>query len=95
MTTARSAVELGRIVRDAREQQGLTQVGLARAASVGRQWLVGLELGDKESAPLDMILRVLAVLDLEVTLVPPLARQHHAPVVDLDAIIAGALGPQP
>jgi transcriptional regulator with XRE-family HTH domain len=72
MTTSRvgDAVALGVAVRQARIDQGLSQVELAHDAQVGRQWLVGLEAGDKTSAPLDMVFRVLRALGLAVTLDP-------------------------
>ncbi|MDO5534058.1 MAG: helix-turn-helix transcriptional regulator [Propionibacteriaceae bacterium] len=63
-----AAGELGDLVREARLAQGLSQTELAAEAAVGRQWLVGLEAGDKASAPLGMVLRVLHALALDVTL---------------------------
>ncbi len=95
MATVDNAFAFGRVIREAREQRGLTQAALAEAAGVGRQWLVGFELGDKESAPLAMILRVLGALDLEVTLAPPPASPApRVSEVDLDAIIARTTGPR-
>lgn len=72
MTTAwaRDGAELGVAVRNARIEQGLSQVELAQEAGVGRQWLVGFEAGDKASAPFDMVMRVLRALNLEVVLDP-------------------------
>lgn len=63
-----AAAALGDLVREARLAHGLSQTQLAADAAVGRQWLVGLEAGDKASAPLDMVLRVLRALALDVTL---------------------------
>ena len=54
------ASEIGDLVREARLQAGTAQAALARAAGVGRQWLNEFELGKKPSAPIDMVLRVLA-----------------------------------
>ncbi|MDR0959266.1 MAG: helix-turn-helix domain-containing protein [Propionibacteriaceae bacterium] len=68
----RTPRELGDLVRQARLEAGLTQAELAEDAQVGRQWLVGFEAGAKASAPLAMIWRLLDVLDLQVTLAPPL-----------------------
>jgi len=70
MTTAtvRTATELGSAVRQARAESGISQTQLATMAHVGRQWLVAFEAGDKGSAPLDMVFRVLQVLKLDVTL---------------------------
>jgi HTH-type transcriptional regulator/antitoxin HipB len=66
----RDTRELGTAIRSARRAQGVSQAELAHDAQVGRQWLVALEAGDKASAPLDMVSRVLAELGLEVTLAP-------------------------
>ena len=82
------AAELGRAVRGARVRAGISQAELAGDARVGRQWLVGLELGDKNSAPLDMVLRVLAALDLTVTLKPPEPRPAPAgPIITATQIL--------
>jgi hypothetical protein len=66
----RDAAELGTVVRDARLLAGISQTELAADARVGRQWLVGFEARDKLSAPFDIVMRVLRVLELEVTLDP-------------------------
>ncbi|MDR1806770.1 MAG: helix-turn-helix domain-containing protein [Propionibacteriaceae bacterium] len=55
---------LGPAVRDARRAAGLTQTELARRARVGRTWLSQFEDGQKTSAPLDMVFRLLAELEL-------------------------------
>lgn len=73
--TVRDAVELGAAVRAARLRAGLSQVELAAEAQVGRQWLVEFEAGDKLSAPFDMVLRVLRVLELEVLIDPTVVRR--------------------
>ncbi|MEI2776649.1 MAG: helix-turn-helix domain-containing protein [Tetrasphaera sp.] len=88
MTTVTSAHAFGRLVKETREARGLTQARLAELAGVGRQWLVGFESGDKRSAPLAMIFRVLGALGLEVTLAPPPPSPPPSPPVDLSAIIA-------
>lgn len=69
--TISSALEMGEIIRDGRTAAGLTQAELARAAQVGRQWLVSVEAGGRASAPLDMVLRVLACLKIRLVLAPP------------------------
>lgn len=91
---ARTPTELGSLVRLARMADEVSQVALAEAARVGRQWLVAFEAGDKESAPLDMVMRVLAELGISVTLTPsnvPDSAVPHADVdeaaIDLDRII--------
>lgn len=68
--SVRDATELGAAVRDARLQADISQVDLAADSSVGRQWLVEFEAGSKVSAPFDMVMRVLSVLELRVILDP-------------------------
>lgn len=78
----RDAADLGAVVRATRVAAGLSQGELAAEASVGRQWLVAFEAGDKHSAPFDMVLRLLRVLQLGVTIDPTVARRSASPVVD-------------
>lgn len=59
----RTMADVGAVMREAREDAGLTQVELARRARVSREWLVKVESG-RTSAELPRILAVLAVLDL-------------------------------
>ena len=66
----RDAGELGTAVRNARLLAEISQGELAADAKVGRQWLVAFEAGDKLSAPFDMVMRVLRVLELDVILDP-------------------------
>lgn len=73
--SVRSAAQLGEAVREARVEAGLTQTELASDSGVGRQWLVAFEAGDKMSAPFDMVMRVLRVLELEATLDPSLPKR--------------------
>lgn len=63
-------IQLSEVVRVERERQHLSQARLAQAASVSRFWLIGLEAGEKRSAPFDMIMRVLLALGISITLVP-------------------------
>jgi transcriptional regulator with XRE-family HTH domain len=58
------ATELGEFVRHRRRSLHWTQNELARRATTGRQWVIELERGKKDAAPLDMVLRVLGVLEL-------------------------------
>ncbi|MDR2252244.1 MAG: helix-turn-helix transcriptional regulator [Bifidobacteriaceae bacterium] len=92
-TTVGGVRELGAAVRRSRLAQGLSQADLAPDARVGRQWLVGFEAGDKASAPLDMVWRLLAELDLSVTLKPPPTpatggRGQPPPIIQASDIIA-------
>lgn len=70
-----NASALGAAVREARLLAGVSQTELAADAKVGRQWLVALEAGSKPSAPFDMVMRVLQVLELEVALDPSTPRR--------------------
>ncbi|MBO0854414.1 MAG: helix-turn-helix domain-containing protein [Nocardia sp.] len=63
--------DLGPALREVRVADNITQSALAALARVGRQWLNAFEMGDKPSAPLDMVMRVAAALDVTVTLTPP------------------------
>lgn len=86
------ADELGPALREVRLAEGFTQTDLAEAAGVGRQWLNTFEAGDKPAARLDMILRLIDILDVSVTLarptrVPDTASPPEA--IDLDAFLEG------
>lgn len=61
---------IGPALREIRISEGVTQSALADLARVGRQWLNAFEMGDKPSAPLDMVMRVTAALDVTLTLRP-------------------------
>ncbi|GAA3521449.1 hypothetical protein GCM10022234_16680 [Aeromicrobium panaciterrae] len=63
--------DIGPALREARLADGLTQAALAELANVGRQWLNSFEMGEKVSAPLDMVMRVIAALDVAVVLTRP------------------------
>ena len=66
--TITDASEIGELVRDTRLQAGTSQAAVARAAGVGRQWLNEFELGKKPSAPIDLVLRVLAQTKISMVL---------------------------
>jgi len=70
MTTVRvqKASDLGPALRDVRTAEDITQSALANLAGVGRQWLNAFEMGDKPTAPLDMVMRVAAALGVAVHL---------------------------
>lgn len=61
--------KLGGLLRDARRTQGLTQAELAARAGVARSWLARVEAGHR-GAELEPMLRLLAALDLSLTLRP-------------------------
>lgn len=64
-----NAVELGRVVRQARKTLRLTQAELADLAGCGVVFVTQLE-GGKATVQLDKVLAVLSVLDLRLALVP-------------------------
>lgn len=59
--------KLGGLVRDTRHSQGLSQAALAARANVARSWLARVEAGHR-GAELEPLLRLLAALDLTLTL---------------------------
>ncbi len=67
MTSIRSPQELGRALRIARKQLGLTQPRLALAAGVGVRFIVDLEAG-KPTLRLENVLRVIDALGGEIEL---------------------------
>lgn len=58
---AYTAYELGRMLRNERKRQGLTQMDIANAANISRATLVALEYGD--NCELDTLERVLIALN--------------------------------
>ena len=62
--------ELGAFVAKVRKEQGVTQLQLAQAASVGRRFVVELESG-KETIHAGKLLKVLETLGVDVTLTAP------------------------
>lgn len=66
--------ELGALVRRVRKAQGLTQQALAASANVSTRFIHDLEHG-KPTAALGLVLAVLAVLGVEVRLLPPDLRE--------------------
>ena len=62
--------ELGEFIAKVRKEQGVTQLQLAQAASVGRRFVVELESG-KETIHAGKLLKVLETLGVDVTLTAP------------------------
>lgn len=58
-----TAKGLGKIIRDARKEQGLTQEELAGLTGVGRRFVSDIEQG-KETAQIGKVLIILAALGL-------------------------------
>jgi len=69
MTALPNVRELGGAVREARRKAGWTQADLARAARVGREWVVRLE-GGASRAELGLVLNVFRVLGLQLVAEP-------------------------
>ena len=63
-------IEIGSTLRSARQARGLTQDELARLAGVGRSSLSQLENGSIGEIGIRKVLRVCAVLGLELQAVP-------------------------
>ncbi|MFT4128225.1 MAG: helix-turn-helix transcriptional regulator [Gordonia sp. (in: high G+C Gram-positive bacteria)] len=82
--------DLSPALRAVRLDERITQSALAALAGVGRQWLNAFEMGDRPSAPLDMVMRVAAALGVSVRLDrPPAPRGGTArnTPIDLDALL--------
>lgn len=87
----RTPVDFGLMIRQVRRARGMTQQQLARAAAVGRQWIVEVEAG-KPRAEVGRVLQTLAALDLSLTIhgegIPELRESEDpAEVIDLDAVL--------
>ena len=64
-TKIKNAEDLGRVVREARKAQKLSQDDLAGMAGTGRRFIVDLEKG-KETVQFGKVLRVLVTLGVSV-----------------------------
>ena len=92
-------VDFGLMIRQARRARGMTQQELARAAAVGRQWIVAIEAG-KPRAELGKVLQTLAALDLSLSIHGegiPEVRESEDPieVIDLQAVLDAHRGTSP
>lgn len=63
--------EIGRQVKFHRQQSGLSQVGLADLAGVGKTVIYDIEKG-KETVQVNTLMRVLDALNIRVKLISPL-----------------------
>ncbi len=78
--------DFGHLIRRARKARGMTQQQLARAAAVGRQWIVGIEAG-KRRAELGKVMQTLAALDLTLSMHGegiPETRKSEVPIEAID-----------
>lgn len=62
--------ELSEIVQSCRKESGLSQVALAELAGVGKTVIFDIEKG-KITIQLDTLLKILAVLNIQIMLEPP------------------------
>jgi HTH-type transcriptional regulator/antitoxin HipB len=67
--------EIAESVRYFRKQSGLTQLALAKIAGVGKTSVYDIENG-KESVQFDTLLKVLAVLNIQLKIITPFP-QHN------------------
>jgi len=65
----RNNIELGEAIRQARKNKDLRQVDVAQKASVRQALISELENGGT-TAKLDTVIRVLAALDMDLSIVP-------------------------
>lgn len=87
----RTAREIGLLIRDQRKNRKWTQQKLADLLGVGRLWVIQMEQG-KSTVQLELVLRALRELDIQLTVQipstkPPKADYRKLPVIDLDRII--------
>lgn len=85
-----TAIELGRVIHDARTAQGLTQAELAAAAAVSRRWIIALERGHS-NAQFSKVLVVLRTLGLALDTIP--IPQRPAGADDLEDFVEGWVEP--
>ena len=96
----RTPFELGLLIRSARQAQGMTQADLARAAGVGRQWIVAIEAG-KPRAELGKTFQALAALDLSLSVhgrgvpEPQSGPRVRIAVADVEAVVRAHEDPAP
>jgi HTH-type transcriptional regulator/antitoxin HipB len=69
---------LGEVIRQHRKLSGLSQVGLAKVAGVGKTVIFDLEHG-KETVQLDTVKKVLAVLNIHLELRSPVLERLGKP----------------
>lgn len=89
MTSLKSPVDFGNVIRQRRKSLNWDQARLARESGVSRQWVVDIEKG-KPRAELQLVLRVMNVLGLRLSADEPGTdrnrRMQHGP--DIDAVVA-------
>ena len=80
--------ELGQLLRQRRQELGLSQAQLAERIGTSRQWVGKVEAG-REGSELGLVLKALKALQLEVQVLPEGARPTAADseAVDLAALL--------
>ena len=68
--------EMAKIIHSHRKASGLSQLGLARMAGVGKTVVFDIEKG-KATVRLDTLLRVLDVLNIQIEFLTPLAARKE------------------
>ena len=98
---ARTATDVGLLIRDQRRKQKLRQADLAKRLSVSRQWLIAAEQGNA-GAELGLVLKALAALGLHMDIRSQSEASHQGasrrsgtaaptfpdPPIDLDSLLA-------
>lgn len=93
----RTVTDIGRLVKERRRHLGWDQQRLADEVGVTRQWVIQFEKG-KPRAAIELVLRSLRVLRLNLDVTPPKANTAQdstaptLPEVDLDKLIEKARG---
>lgn len=67
----KTAMMIGAGIRFHRRRAGLTQIGLARLAGVGKTAVFDVEKG-KESIQMDTLIKILSILNMELDVKSPL-----------------------
>lgn len=85
-----NARELGAALRSRRQDLGWAQSDLADMVGVRRQWVVGVERGTSNPR-MDLFLRALAVLGLDLSVSPSSLATEAGPgaAADLDELLSG------
>jgi len=97
MTALKTPFDLGNVIRQRRKALGWDQARLAYETGVSRQWIIEIEKG-KARAELQLVLRVLNVLGIELDASPrsmhPVTATSEPKLVlpDIDRIIAQSRG---
>lgn len=89
MSNLRTSADLGAVIRQRRKALGWDQAALAQEVGVSRQWIIEIEKG-KPRAELQLVLRTLNVLGLQLFTSPPAALADpmlQTAVPDIDQIL--------